>query len=379
MFAERKVQFNDYVVAGLGASVVLHLLFAVLVARAPVEFKAVPMVVDVDIVTLQELSRLKQRNQIVSTPNISSPSKIAPDTNQLSDVNTVVEKEQIKRGLPDAGIPGTPGPAPVDPGAAQQTPPTQSKPQGLKEDTYTQPRKETGSDAPSPESRAPVEGMQVKNRADQREVKKQPLKHLTLDQKTLLKDFAAPDRQASDQRLATRATARALPPGSYEAFSRPLGSGARFLGKSGSADHLPHLPDGDITLLNAKADQFAVFVRRVAIQVFSQIRQAGWESLRYPDVQQIKGFSTVRAVLSADGKLMTVRLEGPSGSSRFDTILIGAARAGSADPHPPPGAVAADGNIHFIFKAKTWSRITPGGRNSAGGERRWLMLATGLE
>ena len=54
-----------------------------------------------------------------------------------------------------------------------------------------------------------------------------------------------------------------------------MGTGAKFFGNSGSTDYLPNLPDGDITLLNTKADHFAVFVRRVAARVFAALRSSG--------------------------------------------------------------------------------------------------------
>ena len=39
-------------------------------------------------------------------------------------------------------------------------------------------------------------------------------------------------------------------------------------GPRGSADYLPNVRQGDITLLNTKADRFAPFVRRVGMRVF---------------------------------------------------------------------------------------------------------------
>ncbi|RMG43853.1 MAG: energy transducer TonB, partial [Candidatus Dadabacteria bacterium] len=169
-------------------------------------------------------------------------------------------------------------------------------------------------------------------------------------------------------------------PESYSgAFSRPSGSGARFLGLSGSPDYLPSLPDGDLTLLNTKASRFAVFVRRVATQVFSELRQSGWERLSAGDIMSMQGFSTVRAVISKDGKLLRIEPLESSGSSRFDSVLFEAAKRGAADPHPPAAAAASDGNIHFIFKARSWVRIYSDPRTGARNERRWLLLATGLE
>lgn len=166
---------------------------------------------------------------------------------------------------------------------------------------------------------------------------------------------------------------------SYRAFSRPSGSGARFMGQSGSMDYLPNLPDGDITFLNAKASTYAGFVRRVAIQVFGALRASGWENLTYRDISMIQDFATVRAILSKEGKLLKVELLKGSGNGSFDETVVQASRTGARDPNPPQGSEAADGTIHFIFQARSWSESATNNRNGGAFERRWLLLATGLE
>ena len=164
-----------------------------------------------------------------------------------------------------------------------------------------------------------------------------------------------------------------------EPFSRSPGSSAQFLGLSGSSDFIPHLKDGDITLLNAKADKFAVFVRRVAIQVFNEIKDEGWRYLAAHEIRQLKQYSTVIAKLSPEGELLSIQLEESSGVNRFDEALKRSVSKGAHDPHPPPAAAASDGNFHFIFQARSWSKRYGNPRQGGTGERRWLILRTGLK
>jgi hypothetical protein len=206
------------------------------------------------------------------------------------------------------------------------------------------------------------------------------LKSLKLDETTLSERFgrsAAQAKQGNEQ--ANQPQTENTSPSSYAAFSRPPGSGAAFLGDAGINDHLPNLPDGDITLLNAKANQYAGFVRRVAVQVFAQLRAQGWERLSAIEIARLSDFTTIEAVLSPEGRFMRIRLLASSGSSAFDTVVNLSVSSGASDPNPPAGARASDGLIHFIFKARSWSQVGAGRRTGAPVEHRWLLLATGLE
>lgn len=147
----------------------------------------------------------------------------------------------------------------------------------------------------------------------------------------------------------------------------------------GSRDYMPDIPDGEVTLLNTKANKFAVFVRRVASQVFANLRGAGWQTLRMGDIQAIETDGIFEAVLSPKGNLISVTQKAESGSSRFDQILQSAIKRGAKDPNPPQGAEADDGNIHFEFHAKSWVQVVPSNRSGAPIEKRWLVLGTGLE
>lgn len=207
--------------------------------------------------------------------------------------------------------------------------------------------------------------------AEQSEPQKpSPPKELSmkLDQGTLIAKF-------SEKKEASTKTS--LTPS--QPFSRPSGSGAKFLGLRGTTDFLPNLPDGDITLLNAKADKYAVFVRRVATQVFAAMRANGLELLSIPDLQNAREMNFVRAVLSPKGDLIKVTIEDSSGSGRFDEVLLSAVKNGAKDKNPPKDAAAADGNYHFIFKSQSWARNEVNPKTGAHFRRMWLLLATGLE
>ncbi|MFN8389190.1 MAG: hypothetical protein U0136_02730 [Bdellovibrionota bacterium] len=177
-----------------------------------------------------------------------------------------------------------------------------------------------------------------------------------------------PQDSATDEKNTD--TKRAESFAQREPFQRSLSATL----KLGSSDHLPEIPDGDITLLNAKADRFAVFVRRVALQVFGALRRTGWQELHYSEVRRINGFATVEAVMSRTGKLLSVTVTDSSGSTAFDGTLSRAASEGTWDQNPPSEAAASDQKIHFVFKARTWGRPGQGGVS----EQRWLLLGTGL-
>ena len=158
----------------------------------------------------------------------------------------------------------------------------------------------------------------------------------------------------------------------YTPFRRSLSPAVS--GRIGSPDYLPTIQDGEINLLNAKADRYAVFVRRVALQVFGILRRMSWSSLTGHQISKLQQFSEVRAIISPDGKLLKVEFGGSSGVAEFDSLLNEAVKLGAWDKNPPKGAQMPDGNIHFVFRARSWSRLSPSGI----GEQRWLLLSSGL-
>jgi len=175
-----------------------------------------------------------------------------------------------------------------------------------------------------------------------------------------------PERTKTTDKLREYKLQRALP---FQKLSDPGG-----VTRLGSSAHLPNIPDGQITLLNAKADRHAVFVRRVALQVFGKLKQLGWTNLSSGEISRIRSFAMVEAVMSPEGKLLAASVKDSSGLKKFDGTMLEAGKDGTWDQNPPTSAKAADGNIHFIFKARSWSaRVGETGR-----EKRWLLMATGL-
>ena len=147
-----------------------------------------------------------------------------------------------------------------------------------------------------------------------------------------------------------------------------------FASRRGSPDFLPDVPEGEMTLLNAKANRYALFVRRVAEKVFGELRAMQWRTIGRGDAMRANQVVTVRAVLSADGTFIKANIEDNSGSSQFDRALLESVKTGAWDHNPPSGIIGEDGNIHFIFQSQLLSRPAP----TPSGEARWLILGTGL-
>lgn len=257
-------------------------------------------------------------------PEVTTP----PETANLGEKNTVVEKETVKRGSdsPPAGAP----------------PQKQSKPQ-----------QKQAAREPAPKA---VE-------------QKKPITEAKL---YLDNNFVIPQAPRSTKEK-TKADGKEKSIRNIEPFTQSQRSFAGLgTGSSGVPDLLPGVADGAVTLLNSKADQHAVFVRRVALQVFGALKRSSWAELSFLGIQGIKDFATVEGIMSPDGKFIDARLIERSGSPSFDAILLNSVKSSLSDQNPSKAALASDGNFHFVFQSRTWSR--PGPR----GEQRWLLLGTGL-
>lgn len=348
--------YSKWLTYGFIGSLLLHSLLFLFAQKELLQGAKRPKVIEVSIVPPPGLTA---KRQIVSEPNSQITDRPPENARYEAEHNRAAPKEQIKRGDgEDAGR-----------SVSKLSPPSPPQPK-----TESAPQREAKSSPPQsrPAEKAP-------ERASTQESRPKGLTQLRLSPSELQGEFGVGARTKEQGPPARELLSQPTGLAGYQPFSRPVGSGARFLGTSGSSDYLPQLPDGDITLLNAKANKFAVFVRRVATRVFSKLRASGWESLSPADISRMKDFSTIYAVLSPEGKLLKVSVGAPSGSSRFDQVLRDAVETGATDPHPPPGAFAADGNVHFIFKAKSWSQIGPSRGGKGLAEQRWLLLATGLE
>ncbi|MCC6954738.1 MAG: hypothetical protein IT290_11535 [Deltaproteobacteria bacterium] len=346
---------RDPTVQFLLLSLVLHLAFAVTITP-PARRRALPPSAE-SFIELVPPPTTEQPKQIVApSDKASEPNPEAP---RLSERDSRTEVETIRRGF------GEPPPQPE----------SQAKSKAVR-----QPREK------SPPARTPKQREDPKPKRDSREepaVERQLTRTSSAPQLRLSDSAIARTlRDSSSTGQAMRSAESARPPltrpvdparGAKLQQYRPF-SGRQFSVTPGVPDVLPNVQDGEVTLLNAKADKFAVFVRRVALQVFGTLRQNNWAGLSYGEVRRLADLTTVEAVLTAQGKLVEVKLLSSSGSVTFDRIVQRSAEVGSWDQNPPPGAVAEDGKIHFIFKSRTWARR--GGEGIP--EQRWLLLGTGL-
>lgn len=297
----------------------------------------------------QEAPKLESRlppTQIVSTPQSKEQEPLA--TTKLSEKNSRAEQEMIRRGVENAKLqktkPSSPTPASSPPAAA-----------------------ETKADQTGQATKLARVG---------------PARLRLNDQEIAL--GLAKNRSAIPTKPLDKSLSGSPDNNLQEALSSPLAKGYQPFSHSspatalnerlGVSDYLPNIPDGDITLLNTKANHFAVFVRRVANQVFGVLRRTSWAELPYSEVRRIKQFATIKVKLSKSGELLAVNFINNSGSPLFDNALSSSVRSGAWDKNPPAGAQAEDGFIYFIFQARTWSRPPVGGMR----EQRWILLGTGL-
>lgn len=337
-------------IATFATSLILHLLAATLFQPPPFP--------KLDQTLTMRITPLARENDPTPTQIVSPPKRLAtdppPQTPLLSDYDSSTNREQLRRGdHPEAGATQV---------ISTQTTDADSPSSTL---TKTNPRPQT-------EASTPKLGTQ-----------QQPLAGDTLD---LSPDLEALNRIAknlsnSPQQIELDATKNDLGILSTnpQPFSRPPGQAARFLGQKGSVDYLPHIEDGDITLLNTKAEKYAVFVRRVAIQVFTNIKILGWRRLSAPQIASLNEYVTIKATLAPDGKLESASIVSTSGSPDFDNVIRQSVAQGANDPHPPATAAGPDGKFHFIFLARSHVQLYSGSRGHPGRERRWLLLRTGLE
>ena len=358
-------------------SLLIHSLFmlGVHVPKAPAPEKLIKVSL-VPQTALTEMSRrasgqLRPAPSSAAQPPVQIPKQIvspseAPEkvpekeTKYLSDKNTSTDHEQVKRGDPQL---------PSGPKQAENKPQSETKPQP---ETKPQAAPQAKAAPAMPPPKAAAErGASAKPAA---------LASLHLNTNDVLNTLKSVDTSDTPEKGAEEGSGlkasdreRAQKLQNYQPFAH--GSSVPVFGMGGGVnDYLPNLPDGDITLLNAKADQYAIFVRRVALQVFGALRRMNWASIPYSEVTKIRQFSTIQAVMTKEGKLVSVELMESSGSSHFDDIVVNAAKTGGWDQNPPSGAAAEDGKIHFVFKSQTWAR--PGA--PPVGEQRWILLGTGL-
>jgi hypothetical protein len=336
----------------LSLSILLHLVLVIglslklqLPTNPPERFLKVSLLQPPEAKTLDAKPREPKPPQIpIPQTQLVSPSEgsdVSPEipTRLLSDKDSRVAKEQIKRGL---------DPAPLK------------------------------SEKPKTASAASTKSASAASKSNNKPAKPEPLEFakLKLSDDQLLKTF-----QQEKSAIKQNSPYNSSPVDSRSADDRnlklkeysPFSHSALDNYMPGIPDFLPNIQDGEVTLLNTKADKHAVFVRRVALQVFGSLRAYSWAKLPAAEFARVKEFVTIHAVLSPEGKLLSTKIEESSGSPSFDNVLKSAADKSAWDQNPPASAKAEDGNIHFIFKSRSWSRA-----GAQMQEERWILLATGL-
>ena len=145
-------------------------------------------------------------------------------------------------------------------------------------------------------------------------------------------------------------------------------------GRRGTLDFIPDVQEGDITLLNTKAERFAPFVRRVAQRVFQTQVISLRRDLPHAAISAQESV-TVEAIMNRRGNLVSVQITDRSStaSTGLDRHLQRACHQAFFDLNPPAGAEAADGNIHFLFRTQIEVFVAPNGLVGYGG-----LLTAGL-
>lgn len=281
------------------------------------------------------------KQQIVAPPE-AGEDKEPEQSRFLSDRNNTVKEEQVRRGEPAAGNPEAQPKAPAPPPAARAEAPRDApKPPPRAQAARPQ--------APRPVAAPPSGGSRVAALPE--------LDQLLPSAGELLRDDAA-------AALPTPALVASAPSGTTQRTDLlNHGDPWKHSGVTGgSLDLLPSIREGDITLLNTKAEQFAPFVRRVAVRVFENFRIMLRRSLDTGRLQSGQEFATIEAVMDRQGQLIAINPKdrSPSATLATDRNLQAATREGFFDRNPPPGAESNDGNIHFLFDARVAMMVEPG-------------------
>ncbi|MEO8605749.1 MAG: hypothetical protein ABI629_24485 [bacterium] len=285
----------------------------------------------------QPEKKLPLPEQIVQPPD-QAKEEAPQDTRFKSDRDASVEKQQVKRGNPKPGE-SAPGEAATDKPAKPKPP------------------------APPP---APKPVVQQKGSGG-RQLRPQVATLPNLDR-----------LMPNALKLAQEGYGQPVDPPPAERPDRQLARGGNdglFIptGPTGTLDYLPDIREGDITLLNTKADVFAPFVRRVAVRVFQNLLISLKRDLANTNISTQESIEA-EAVMSPRGEMLgfTVTKRSPRVALGLDRRMLQACNVAFFDRNPPPGARSADGNIHFQFVTTFEAQSTPRGLAYA------VMLGTGL-
>jgi hypothetical protein len=348
-------------------SVLLHGLLLTLlpfIRRAHLEIPSPPPLLDVDVLPLPKAAPpariakapapaappqqaaaaapppvLIPERQIVSPPEVGEE-KEPEKTRFLSDRNNTVKEEVVHRAEPAAGDPeAKPAPPPEEAKVGKAEQPAAPKPQS----------------APKPQA---VPRPQPAREAAHTQVASLPKLDALLPpagdliREGLVRPEAAPPQPAPQQQASVQRN-------DLLRHGDPWRTGGT---RGGSLDFLPSVREGDITMLNTKAEQFAPFVRRVAVRVFENFRILLRRSIDARSAESVEEYATIEAIMDKQGRLLSIQPKDRSTNAALatDRNLQAATREGFFDRNPPPGAEGSDGNIHFVFDARVGLLTDPG-------------------
>jgi hypothetical protein len=295
----------------------------------------------------------------------------------LSDRDNRVDQETIKRGNPDAGAqPQAQQPPQQVASAPQPAPPPAPRP------APAEPAAKAPAKAPpkppqakAPPAKAPPAKQQRPAPAREAKPTEERQRGETIPQRLpgLNELFAPPDEVLAKAELDRQAAARAAGGGAAarpgavddprkDLVSAPPPAPGLFGGMRGSFDALPDVAQGNLTMLNTKADRFAPFVRRVGTRVFQNLLIYQRQNLEASDIIAATDIVTARVILDSSGKLKTLEVDDHSGSMAVDQTLIDALRQAAFDDNPPKAAANANGEFEFVFQAQLLAGVGPGAR-----------------
>jgi hypothetical protein len=270
---------------------------------------------------------LMPERQIVSPPDAGKEEPPA-ETRFLSDRDNVVEQESVRRGNGAA--------APAEVAAPEDEPPQVAEPEEKPAQAAVEPKPPK---VEAPASRRAPPPIAAPRQQRQTEIASLP----KLDQLLPQPGEFARARPTPPSARSQAAANRNLLPGRRQVFAV----------SPGVSDFLPTIREGDITLLNTKAERFAPFVRRVAARVFQHLEiQLKRAARRGGNSSAGREYATVEAIMSKQGELVRARLverETNTQLAVYKELLTAARPEVFFDANPPSGAEAADGNIHFIL------------------------------
>lgn len=176
-----------------------------------------------------------------------------------------------------------------------------------------------------------------------------------------------PDRQ-SEWNVADESGMTA-PRASTSALDRYTGSPSNDLIEEAMAER---------TRLNATEDMYAAFWNRLKQLVSFYADQTLTNARPRTALTKARYDVHLKGLISPDGSLHAIKVEGSCGIPEFDEALVEAFELAAPFPDPPEGAVAADGFIHmddFLFSIQ----ITAARAEMSGIDPRSMIQFPGLQ